>query len=85
MPGEVQGQRSLAGYSPWGHKELDVTEWLTHIHPLLLLAQSTQLIFFPVVIKLKGLSLVPREQVQTPGEIPHCGGKKILSLGIQWI
>ena len=20
------GQRSLAGYSPWGHKELDVTE-----------------------------------------------------------
>ena len=21
-------QRSLAGYSPWGHKESDVTEWL---------------------------------------------------------
>ena len=21
-----QGQRSLVGYSPWGHKELDVTE-----------------------------------------------------------
>ena len=21
-----QGQRSLAGYSPWGHKELDKTE-----------------------------------------------------------
>ena len=20
------GQRSLAGYSPWGHKELDMTE-----------------------------------------------------------
>ena len=27
------GQRSLAGYSPWGHKELDVTEWLrTALH-----------------------------------------------------
>jgi len=26
------GQRSLPGYSPWGHKELDTTEWLsTHI------------------------------------------------------
>ena len=26
------GQRSLAGYSPWGCKELDTTEWLsTHI------------------------------------------------------
>ena len=26
LPGESQGQRSLAGYSPWGHKELDMTE-----------------------------------------------------------
>ena len=25
LPGESHGQRSLAGYSPWGHKELDVT------------------------------------------------------------
>ena len=24
--GEFQGQRSLAGYSPWGCKELDITE-----------------------------------------------------------
>ena len=28
-PGEFHGQRSLAGYSPWGHKELDTTEWLS--------------------------------------------------------
>ena len=26
LPGESHGQRSLAGYSPWGHKELDMTE-----------------------------------------------------------
>ena len=26
LPGEFQGQRSLAGYSPRGHKELDMTE-----------------------------------------------------------
>ena len=25
-PGKSHGQRSLAGYSPWGHKELDTTE-----------------------------------------------------------
>ena len=25
-PGESHGQRSLAGYSPWGHKESDTTE-----------------------------------------------------------
>ena len=30
LPGESHGQRSLAGYSPWGHKELGTTEWLTH-------------------------------------------------------
>ena len=23
LPGESRGQRSLAGYSPWGHKESD--------------------------------------------------------------
>ena len=26
-PGEFHGQRSLGGYSPRGHKELDTTEW----------------------------------------------------------
>ena len=25
-PGESHGQRSLADYSPWGHKESDTTE-----------------------------------------------------------
>ena len=29
LPGESHGQRSLAGYSPWGHKESDKTERLT--------------------------------------------------------
>ena len=31
LPGESHGQRSLAGYSPYHHKELDTTEWL-HRH-----------------------------------------------------
>ena len=26
LPGESHGQMSLAGYSPWGHKESDMTE-----------------------------------------------------------
>ena len=26
LPGESHGQRSLVGYSPWGHKELNMTE-----------------------------------------------------------
>ena len=29
LPGESHGQRSLAGYSPWGCKESDVTERLS--------------------------------------------------------
>ena len=33
-PGEPQGQRSLAGYSPWGRKEPDLarTHTRTHTH-----------------------------------------------------
>ena len=30
LPGESHGQRILAGYSPWGGKESDVTEQPTH-------------------------------------------------------
>ena len=26
LPGESHGQRNLVGYSPWGRKELDMTE-----------------------------------------------------------
>ena len=32
LPGEFHGQRSLAGYSPWGRKESDTTERLIHTH-----------------------------------------------------
>ena len=30
LPGESHGQRSLAGYGPWGHKESDRTEATYH-------------------------------------------------------
>ena len=33
-PGKSHGQRSLVGYSPWSHKELDMTEWLIHTHSI---------------------------------------------------
>ena len=29
LPGISHGQRSLAGYHPWGRKESDTTGWLT--------------------------------------------------------
>ena len=42
LPGESHGQRSQAGYSPWGHKESDTTKRLsTHtIMPKLLLSRT---------------------------------------------
>ena len=35
LPGKSHGQRSLAGYSPWGYKESDTTERLPHTIRLL--------------------------------------------------
>ena len=32
LPGEFCGQRLRVGYSPWGCKELYITEQLTHFH-----------------------------------------------------
>ena len=32
LPGKSHGQRSLVGYSPWGHKESDMTEQLHFIY-----------------------------------------------------
>ena len=35
LPGESHGQRRLMGYSPWGHKESDMTEHAhTHKHKI---------------------------------------------------
>ena len=43
------GQRSLAGYSPWGHKELDTTEQLNMKLPEISLASlMTPLLQTPV-------------------------------------
>ena len=32
LPAESHGQRSLVGYSPWGHRESDTTEATEHAH-----------------------------------------------------
>ena len=31
LPEKSQGQRNLEGYSPWGCKELNMTEVTTHV------------------------------------------------------
>ena len=43
LPGESHGQRSLVGYSPWGRKEMDMTEGAnTYLHTLLYIKQVTR-------------------------------------------
>ena len=41
LPGESHGQRSLVGYSPYDHKESDMTEVIYHAHMLWLLSRDT--------------------------------------------
>ena len=33
LPGKSHGQKSLAGYNPWGHKERDTALWLNKNNP----------------------------------------------------
>ena len=43
LPGESHGQKSLVGYSPWGLKELDITEATYHACTLLALTNAKSL------------------------------------------
>ena len=54
LPAESHGWRSLVGYSPWGHKELDTTEWL-HFTSLLLLVvwQKVTQHYKVIILQLK--------------------------------
>ena len=59
LPGEFHGQRSLADCSPWGHRESDMTEWLTHTQTHTL--HSNSYLFVLAVLGLccwSGFSLV---------------------------
>ena len=63
LPGEFHGQRSLAGYSPWGCRESDTTEQLTHTHRVND-GQWVCIFYFTPgendVLKMQSLSLMPQ-------------------------
>ena len=52
----IPGQRSLVGYSPWGHIQSGMTEWLTHTHMLTDAFEGenynhgSNMIIFPILI-----------------------------------
>ena len=62
----------LVGYSPWGHKELDMTEWLnthahihTHIHAHLFCAQFAERVFFFFFSLMKGYWVFTNNKKET--------------------
>ena len=79
LPGESHGQNSLAGYSPWGHKESDTTEWLTQ-HTASYLFHTWQCIYVNATFSiLPTLSIPPFSflkqlgcSVTTLDSIPTC-------------
>ena len=58
LPGKSHGQRSLADYSPWGRKELDVNE---HTHTLLAV-KDPHSYTIPSPIKSELLGIRPKYQ-----------------------
>ena len=54
--GEFHGQRNLAGYSPWGRKDSDMTEWLTlplFMHIELDVCENKAIKFSRLIFRLK--------------------------------
>ena len=84
LPGESHGQRSLVGYSPWGHKESNMTKQLTHAKSL------------PVPPPVRyfdnsGLGLCTKEQISEaetvdpqPGPWHMSSGKDVPECRTQW-
>ena len=54
FPGESQGQRSLAGYSPWGCKESELQQLNTHTHSI---QDSYKIVFIVILRFILNLSL----------------------------
>ena len=59
LPGESHGQRSLAGYSPWGHKESE-QDWATNTFP-----------FTPLSVVTHALILIRKGNLDTKTELPR--------------
>ena len=58
LPGESHGQRSLVGYSPWGHKN---RTWLSYFHSSLKVPKC----LFPGIILVRP---IPKQPTKAAGE-----------------
>ena len=66
FPGESHGQRSLAGYSPWGHKELEMIQRLNNERT----HTKSHIIFY---LLLKGASQVAKNLLTNARDLRDAG------------
>ena len=80
LPGEFHGQRSLAGYSPWGCKESDTTELQTlsftfrYVDAITLIAESEE--------ELKSLLIKVKKESDKAGLKLNTEKTKIMACGL---
>ena len=80
LPRESHGQRSLASHNPWGRKESETTEWLTHHHHHQIVDQVSELILLGLIIFLwydGGTGFLVAQMVKN---LPTMQEKKVQSL-----
>ena len=90
LPGKSHGQRSLVGYSPWGHKESNTTQrlhFLYSLSPVRLFAtpwtavhQAPLLMGFPRQGYWSGLPSPSPGDLPAPGIEPMCPALHVDSL-----
>ena len=70
LPGKSHGQRSLVGYSPWGHKESDTTEQMNWMNWILVqwFVQALYALRFVLSFCLFGFPLMVKAE---------CGGNPV--------
>ena len=72
LPGESRGQRSLAGYSPEGCKESDMTEAIKHTH--ISSSEQEPLLFITVITIANAVTSQLYQTPKRPTEIQRCLG-----------
>ena len=66
VPGDGEGQGSLACCSPWGHKELDITELLNNSEDQHLgSSQFKSIFFFEIILIYRKLTKQYRDSLRT--------------------
>ena len=62
LPGKSHGQRSQVGCSPWGHRELDTTDFTFTMHPMNSMSRQNDKIWKEELPRLVGAQYAPGDQ-----------------------